>query len=335
MLNIGIVGYGYWGPNLVRNFSQAAPTKVKYVCDLDSTRLKKVNNIYPDITTTTNVNDILNDKSIDAVSIATPVSTHFDLAMKALKAGKHVLMEKPLTDSSEKCQRLIEEADKQGLVLMVDHTFPYTAAVQKIKELVSNGDIGDLYYYDSARINLGLFQHDVSVIWDLAVHDLSILEFIHDEHPIAVSATGISHVEEQPENIAYLTIFYKSRMIAHIHVNWLAPVKLRQTLIGGSKKMILYDDMEPSEKIKIYDKGITLVDDDESITRMRIGYRSGDVLSPNLDRVEALSSLVNHFARCIETGEHPMTSAESGMRVVRIMEAASESMAKKGEMVSL
>jgi predicted dehydrogenase len=335
MLKIGIVGLGYWGPNLVRNFSQAASTQVKYVCDLNQSRLTKIKNIYPNIYTTTDINEILKDKDIDAVSIATPVSTHFDLAMKALKAGKHVLLEKPLTDSSDKCKRLIDEADANNLVLMVDHTFPYTAAVQKIKELVSNGDIGELYYYDSARVNLGLFQHDVSVIWDLAVHDLSILEFIHKEHPIAVSATGISHVEGQPENIAYLTIFYKSNMIAHIHVNWLAPVKLRQTLIGGSKKMILYDDMEPSEKIKIYDKGITFVDDDESITRMRIGYRSGDVLSPNLDRVEALSSLVKHFARCIEEGEQPITSAESGMRVVRILEAATESMAKKGEMVRL
>lgn len=335
MLKVAVIGYGYWGPNLVRNFMASPATTVLYVVDANADRLKAVQRLYPTIKITTDLSVALADPEVMAVSIATPVSTHFDLAMAALQAGKHVLLEKPMTESSEKCKILIEEADKRGLVLMVDHTFPYTGAVRKIKEFIDKGELGEIYYFDSVRVNLGLFQHDVSVIWDLAVHDLSILDFILKEHPVAVSATGTAHVKGEPEDVAYLTLFFKSNLIAHIHVNWLAPVKLRQTLIGGAKKMVVYDDAEMTEKIKIYDKGITLTTDPENIYQMRVGYRTGDMLCPKLDGAEALKALVEHFARCVEQGEKPITSAESGLRVVRIMEAATESMLRKGECIEL
>ena len=253
MINIGIIGYGYWGPNLVRNFNSAPNMDVCYVCDLSQKQLSKVNSLYPSITITTDIEEVLKNHHVDAIAIATPVSTHFDLAMKALEAGKHVLVEKPLAENSDKCSRMIDEAAKRNLVLMVDHTFAYTGAVRKIRELIAGKQLGEIYYYDSVRVNLGLFQHDVSVVWDLAVHDLSIMEFLFPEKPIAVSATGISHIEGQPVNIAYLTLFFDNDLIAHIHVNWMAPVKVRQTLIGGSEKMIVYNDLEPTEKIKIYD----------------------------------------------------------------------------------
>ena len=272
---------------------------------------------------------------VDAIAIATPVSTHFNLAMKALEAGKHVLVEKPLAENSDKCSRMIDEAAKRNLILMVDHTFAYTGAVRKIRELIASKQLGEIYYYDSVRVNLGLFQHDVSVVWDLAVHDLSIMEFLFPEKPIAVSATGISHIEGQPVNIAYLTLFFDNNLIAHIHVNWMAPVKVRQTLIGGSEKMIVYNDLEPTEKIKIYDKGITLKDDPNNIYQMRVGYRVGDMWCPKVESTEALKVLVSHFADCIIEGEEPITSAQSGFQVVKSMEAATQSIKEHGKSINL
>jgi predicted dehydrogenase len=244
-------------------------------------------------------------------------------------------VEKPLAATSEQAVQLIEEADRRTRVLMVDHTFVYTGAVRKIRELVASNGLGDIYYYDSVRVNLGLFQHDVNVIWDLAVHDLSIMDYVLRSQPRAVSATGMSHVSGEPENIAYLTLFFDSRLIAHIHVNWLAPVKVRRTLIGGSRKMIVYDDLEPSEKVKIYDKGITINESPESIYQMLIGYRTGDMWAPQLDMTEALRMEVLHFVRCIEGGERPITNGEAGLRVVRILEAATQSMAGQGRIVEL
>ncbi len=335
MLRIGVIGYGYWGPNLVRNFMESAGAQVTWVSDMIESRLAQVKNRYPSIKTTTNFNELLTSKEVDAVAIATPVSTHFDLAMAALLAGKHVLVEKPLSDSSKKAKLLIEEASRRNLILMVDHTFPFTGAVRKIQELVSSGQLGDIYYYDSVRVNLGLFQHDVNVLWDLAVHDLSILDFIFTEKPVSVSATGIKHVPGKPENVAYLTLFFEQPIIAHIHVNWLSPVKLRQTLIGGSQKMILYDDIEPTEKIKIYDKGITFDNDPKNIYEMRVGYRSGDMWCPKLDGSEALGLMAKHFLHCIQTGEKPITNADSGLRIVRILEAATESMSQRGSLIEL
>ena len=336
MIQVGVIGYGYWGPNLVRNFVENPGSCVVAVSDLQPARLSQAQARYPAVRTTTDCHELFADPTIDAIVIATPVSTHFGLAMRGLQAGKHILAEKPLALTSEQASRLVEEADRRGRVLMVDHTFVYTGAVRKIRELVASHELGDIYYYDSVRVNLGLFQHDVNVIWDLAVHDLSIMDHVLPSRPCVVSATGMSHVPGEPENIAHLTLFYDGTMFAHIHVNWLAPVKVRRTLIGGSRKMIVYDDLEPSEKIKVYDKGITIngsADADTvrpSVYRMLIDYRVSDMWAPYVDRTEALQTEASHFLRCIEHGEHPMSSGEDGLRVVRILEAATQSMAKQG-----
>ncbi|MFH7024944.1 MAG: Gfo/Idh/MocA family protein [Heteroscytonema crispum UTEX LB 1556] len=335
MINIGVIGYGYWGPNLVRNFSEIPGAQVTTVSDFKAELLVKVQARYPKINLTTDCCDIFADPKIDAVAIATPVSTHFDLALAALQAGKHVLVEKPMTVSCDQAMRLIDEAQKRNLVLMVDHTFVYTGAVRKMRDLVVSKTLGDIYYYDSVRVNLGLFQHDVNVIWDLAVHDLSIMNYVLPSQPYAVSATGMSHVPGEPENIAYLTLFFESNLMAHIHVNWLAPVKVRRTLIGGSQKMIVFDDLEPSEKLKIYDKGITLNGNTESVYQMLIGYRTGDMWAPHLDMTEALRIEGLHFINCIEKGDRPITDGEAGLRIVRILEAATQSMKKQGRLIEL
>jgi len=335
VLKIGVIGYGYWGPNLVRNFNEAAQSEVLAVSDFSQKRLDVAKIRYPALEVYTDHKRLLADSAIDAVAIATPVSTHFDLAMEALKSGKHVFLEKPFTEKSEQAVRLLEEADRQNLVIVVDHTFVYTGAVQKISKLVNSGELGDLYYYDSVRVNLGLFQHDVSVIWDLAVHDLSILNSIYPHEPVAVSATGINHVIGRPENIAFLTLFYSNTMIAHIHVNWLAPVKIRRTLLGGNKKMIVYDDLEPSEKVKVYNKGITIDNDRESVYQDMIGYRTGDMWAPKLENKEALMEEVEHFIRCITDNETPRTGGGAGLIVVKTLEAATRSMAERGRPVEL
>lgn len=335
MIRLGIIGCGYWGPNLVRNFAENDRTEVKAISDLRQDRLDLIKKRYPAIEVTADYRELLKNDEVDAVAIATPVSSHFELAMAALKAGKHVLVEKPMTETTVQSRELIKTAGKNNLVLFVDHTFIYTPAVRKIKELIETGALGDIYYYDSVRINLGLFQHDVNVVWDLAVHDLAIMDYLLQEEPTAVSATGISHIKGQPENIAYITIFFKSSLIAHIHVNWLAPVKIRQLLVSGSRKMIVFDDLQPSEKIKIYDKGVTVSDSEESKYRMLIDYRTGDMLAPQLGMGEALKAEVEHFADCIEKGEKPLTGGEAGLHVVRILEAATESMKKQGEPVPL
>ncbi|MBN1994175.1 MAG: Gfo/Idh/MocA family oxidoreductase [Anaerolineae bacterium] len=335
MINMGIIGYGYWGPNLVRNFVEIPETQVLGVSDLNPKRLHLVQARYPSIQVTTNPVDLFNNPAIEAVAIATPVSSHFELALQALQANKHVLLEKPLTTTSAQALRLIEEAERRNRILMVDHTFVYTGAVRKIRELVENGSVGDLYYYDSVRVNLGLFQHDVNVIWDLAVHDLSIMDYVISARPLAVSATGVSHISGQPENIAYLTLFFDNHLLAHIHVNWLAPVKVRRTLIGGSKKMIVYDDLEPSEKIKVYDKGITLNDGPESVYQMLIGYRTGDMWSPQLDVTEALRTEALHFIHCIQHHETPLTDGQAGWRIVQILEAATASIAQQSRPIEL
>ena len=335
MIGVAVVGYGYWGPNLVRNFMEVPETRLDWVCDLDEGLLGKAKARYPTIRPTGDLGEVLGDPGVDAVAIATPVFTHFELGMRALKAGKNVLLEKPLAATSDEAARLVEEADRRGLLLMVDHTFPYTGAVRKIREMTAAGELGDLYYYDSVRVNLGLFQHDVDVIWDLAVHDLSIMDHVLPNAPVAVAATGMSHVKDQPENVAYLTLFFESNLIAHVHVNWLAPVKVRQVLIGGSKRMIVYNDLEPSEKIRIYDKGVMIETNPDNIYNMRVGYRTGDMWAPNLDSTEALRRLVGHFAACLKGEETPITSAESGLRVVRTMEAATESMRNLGQPVKL
>ena len=337
-IKIGVIGYGYWGPNLVRNFTEIPNSQVVAVCDRRIEMLKKVLDRYPAIKVTTDSQDLFKAPEVDAIVIATPVSTHFDLALEALKAGKHVLVEKPITATTDQAQRLIDEAEKRNLVLMVDHTFVYTGAVQKMRELVAKKELGDIYYYDSVRVNLGLFQHDVNVLWDLAVHDLSILNYVLQEEPYAVSATGVSHVPGEPENIAYLTLFFHSNAIAHIHANWLAPVKVRRTLIGGSRKMIVFDDLEPSEKLKIYDKGITvdsINNKSKSVYEMLIGYRTGDMWAPKLEMNEALRTEAIHFIDCIEQGKRPITDGKAGLQVVKILEAATRSMKQQGQLIEL
>jgi predicted dehydrogenase len=331
MIKIGVIGYGYWGPNLVRNFAETAQATVAAVADLDQKKLAAVQRRYPSVKTTTNFQDLLKDPGIDAIAIATPVSSHFELGMAALKAGKHLWIEKPMTETSLQARKLVDEAARRQRVLIVDHTFLYTGAVRKIAEIIKKGDLGRMYYYDSIRVNLGLFQRDVSVISDLAVHDFSILDHLLDERPIAVSASGTNHFPGTPANLAYITLFYGSGTIAHINVNWLAPVKVRQILIGGSTKMITYDDLEPSEKIKIYDKGVSFTDDAEQIYQMRVGYRAGDMWAPALDTTEALRVEGEHFIDCINHGKEPLTNGQLGLRVVELIEAATSSMRGRGE----
>ena len=339
MINVGIIGYGYWGPNLVRNFVETPSTQVAAVADLDPKKLAVVQRRYPSVRTTTDHRDLLTDPRIDAIAIATPVRSHFELALAALRAGKHVWLEKPMTETSEQAAQLIDEAQKRNLVLLVDHTFIYTGAVRKMKEIIQSGDLGQVYYYDSIRVNLGLFQRDVSVISDLAVHDFSILDYLLGEHPVAVSANGINHFPGTPENLAYVTLFYDSGTIAHTSVSWLAPVKVRQILVGGSKKMITYDDVEPSEKVKVYDKGVSFTDDPQKIQEMRVGYRTGDMWAPKLPLTEALSAEAAHFAECIAHSKPPLTDGQLGLRVVEIIEASHKSMRRKvrrnGETVNI
>ena len=333
MIKIGIIGYGYWGPNLVRNFAESSTGTVAAVADLDPKQLALVNRRYPAVKTTTDFHELLRDPTIDAIAIATPVSTHFELGMATLKAGKHLWLEKPMAETSLQAAKLVDEAQKRRLVLIVDHTFVYTGAVRKMAELIRNAELGRIYYYDSIRVNLGLFQRDVNVISDLAVHDFSILDFLLGEHPVAISASGINHFPGTPENLAYITLFYDSGTIAHANVSWLAPVKVRQILIGGSKKMITYDDLEPSEKIKVYDKGISFTDDPKQIHEMRVGYRTGDMWAPKLDATEALRIEGEHFFDCIANGTTPQTDGRLGLRVVELIEAATSSMRGRGETV--
>ena len=335
MIRVGVIGYGYWGPNLVRNFMGAQGSAVVAVCDLREERLSPLRKIYPTLKTFNNTDELIQDREVEAVVIATPVSSHFELAMAALRAGKHVLVEKPLASNSDQARKLIDEAGARKLVLMVDHTFVYTEAVRKIRELIASNTLGQIYYYDAVRVNLGLFQHDVNVIWDLAIHDLSIMDYVLPSRPVAVSATGISHVPGQPENVAYITLFFPDTQIAHVHVNWLTPVKVRHTLIGGSEKMILYDDLEPSEKVKVYDKGITLTPGPEALYQMLVNYRSGDMWAPRLDNTEALHAEALHFIDCVENSRQPETDGQAGLRIVSIMEAAERSLRGRGALVEI
>jgi len=335
LIGIGVIGYGYWGPNLARNFAETPGAELRAVCDLRPDRQALAAARHPAARTLADADGLIGASDVDAVVIATPVSSHFDLALRALEAGKHVLVEKPITATADEARRLIDEAGRRRLCLMVDHTFAYTGAVRLIRDLVQGGSLGRIYYYDSVRVNLGLFQHDVSVLWDLAVHDLAILEFVQREHAEAVSATGVSHVPGQPENIAYVTLYFPEQRVAHVHVNWLAPVKIRRTLIGGSEKMIVYDDLEPSEKVKVYDKGVTLSQQPEGVYQMRVGYRTGDMWAPKLEATEALRLEAAEFVRAIESGQPPATDGDAGRRVVEVLEAATRSMADRGRPVEL
>ena len=336
MISVGVIGYGYWGPNLARNAAEASGTELVAIADASLPALARAQKRYPGVKVFADWTELIADPKVDAVMIATPVSTHFDLALAALKAGKHVFVEKPMTRTSREARLLIAEAARRNLTLMVDHTFVYTPAVGRIREYVDTGSLGDVYYYDSTRVNLGLFQSDVNVMWDLAVHDFSILEYLLQQPPAAISASGSRHIRGKPENIAHITLYYDCGTVAHLNVNWLAPAKIRQTLIGGSKSMIIYNELEPSEKIKIYDRGVDLEGlDTEDQAQLRINYRMGDMWAPKLDVREALLTEVEHFADCIASGAQPITGGESGLNVVEMLEAATLSMQGRGAPIEL
>ena len=335
-MKIGIIGCGYWGPNLIRNFNGLDTVTIVGVSDLNPDRLGLVRRQYPAISLLTADHlELINNPEIDAVAIATPVSTHFELGTAVLKAGKHLFVEKPFTATAEEARRLIDLAAARRLQIMVDHTFIYTGAVRRIKELISSGEIGDLYYFDSVRVNLGLFQHDVNVIWDLAPHDVSIMDYLLERSPRAIAATGVSHFESGVENIAYLSTYYDNNLLGHIHVNWLAPVKVRKTLVSGSKKMIIYDDTEPSEKVKVYDRGVDFVETKDQMYDLLIQYRTGDMLAPRLDPTEALHHVVREFYQAVDENRPALTDGHAGLRVVELLEAANTSMQKNGQVVSL
>jgi predicted dehydrogenase len=329
MVNVGIIGYGYWGTNLVRNFFAAKDCCLKAIADARPERLEQLGKVFPAIRAVKDANELIHDPGLDAVIIATPVSTHFTLARKALAAGKHVLLEKPMTSSVEEAQILINLAAQKNVLLMVDHTFLYTGAVQKMKQLVDSQEVGKIKYLDSTRINLGLFQSDINVLWDLAPHDLSILHYIVKERPYSVNATGITHTRNYIENIAYLTINYTSGFIAHLNCSWTSPVKVRMMLLGGDRKMILYNDLEPTEKIKVYDTGYSYCNDEEK-NQVLVDYRTGDIHVPKLALTEALLGMAEDFIACIQENKQPESSCHLGLEVVRILEASNKSIKHQG-----
>jgi predicted dehydrogenase len=335
MIGVGVIGYGYWGPNLVRNFDAQETGYVAAVCDARQEKLDLVKALYPSARTYLRVEDMLDDERVTAVAVATPVDTRYPLAMQCLAAGRHTFVEKPLTSSVETAESLVAEARTRDLVLMVDHTFLYTGAVRKLRELIDEGELGSLYEYDSVRVNLGLFQHDVNVVWDLAVHDLAIMDYLLDASPVAVSSCGISNIEGQTENTAYMTMFFEEALMAHVHVSWLSPVKVRRTLVSGSRKMAIFDDLEPSEKIKVYDRGVTFGEGSDSRYKMLIDYRTGDMWAPQIAPTEALRLETAHFLDCVEHGKTPLSDGEAGLRVVRILEAASRSIEARGAPVDI
>jgi len=327
MLKAAVIGYGYWGPNLARNFSNNPDIQLKWIVDLSTDRLKKASLLYPSVNLTPNFSDVLSNKQIEIIAIATPVTTHFNLAKSALEAGKHVWVEKPVTASVREAEELIEIAEKKQRILLVDHTFVYTGAVRKIKELIDKGEIGEPIYYDSTRVNLGLFQPDVNVVWDLAIHDLSIIDFLFSGIEVEkVISSGMKYMDHSKEAIASINLYLKDNKYAHINVSWLSPVKIRLTLIGGTNKMIVYDDTEPSEKIKVYDRGIEVIRSSEDLYKIWVQYRTGDMWAPKLDPEEALAVEVRHFIDCIKNNKKPITDGVAGLRVVKVLKMIDRSL---------
>jgi predicted dehydrogenase len=331
MLRIGVIGYGYWGPNIVRNFAGHQDCKVVAICDKSASALGRAASRHPGVTVTTDENEILKSTDIDAVAIVTPVSWHYPLAKKALENGKHVFVEKPFTANTAEAEDLIEIAERKHLQIMVDHTFLFTGAVRKIKQLIDEGALGPLYYYDSTRVNLGLFQHDVNVLWDLAPHDLAIMDYLIGLEPELVVATGGAHFNSL-EDVAYLTVYFPNKVIAHINVNWLSPVKVRTTLVGGQRRMLLWDDMDRGEKIRVYDKGAD-VRTEEGVHKLLVSYRSGDMWAPRVEELEALQLETRYFLDCIKDGVKPFNDGHAGLRVVKILEAAELSLKRHREVV--
>jgi predicted dehydrogenase len=331
VLKLGVIGYGYWGPNIVRNFAIQPDCRVVAVADPKPSAVQQVTTRHPGVLATSNADDVLRSSEIDAVAIVTPVSTHYDLARRALENGKHVFVEKPFTATSAQAMALIELADRKKLQIMVDHTFLFNGAVRKIKELVDRGDLGPLYYYDSTRVNLGLFQHDVNVIWDLAPHDFSIIDHLIGLEPEHIVATGGAHLNGLAD-VAYITLCFPNNIIAHVNVNWLSPVKVRTTLVGGQRKMVVWDDLEPGEKVKVYDKGVEVATE-QGVRDLLVSYRSGDMWAPRVDHTEALQLEARYFLDCVTSSEQPFNDGRAGLRVVKMLEWADDSLRRRKEVV--
>jgi predicted dehydrogenase len=329
MINLGLIGYGYWGPNIFRNFSSHQDCKVVAVCDQNSVALARVLIHHPNVRLMTDANDLVTSSEIDAVAIVTSVSSHYKLAKKALENGKHIFVEKPFTATSAQAEELVELAERKNLCIMVDHTFLFTGAVRKIKQLINEEALGALYYYDSTRVNLGLFQHDVNVLWDLAPHDLSVMDYLIGLEPDLVVATGSAHVNCL-EDVAHLTVYFPNNMLAHINVNWLSPVKVRMTLVGGKKKMLVWNDLDPAEKVKLYDKGAD-VRTEQGVHQLLVSYRSGDMWAPKVEELEALHLETRYFLDCVKNSKKPFNDGQAGLRVVRILEAAERSLREHKE----
>lgn len=332
-MQVGVIGYGYWGPNIARNVCLTEGFELGAICDTSSQALCRAQQMYPGVTLTQSEDDLLRSTVIDVIAIVTPVGTHYDLAKKALSNGKHVFVEKPFTANASQAEELVNLAERNHLLIMVDHTFLFTPAVKKIHELISDGVLGDLYYYDSLRVNLGLFQHDINVIWDLAPHDLSIMDYLTQAHPEAVVATGQKHLNGY-EDVAFITLYFPNRMIAHVNVNWLSPVKVRTTLIGGTKKMVVWDDLASDEKIRVYDKGV-YINDFDGVHQLRVSYRSGDMWAPRLEQAEALRAEFEYFRSCIVNNARPFNDGIAGWRVVGMLEGVDASLKSMGELVML
>jgi predicted dehydrogenase len=332
-MKFGVIGYGYWGPNIVRNLMSLDGSQVLAIADVSPTARKRAQKAYPGINVTANAADVISSTEIDAVAVITPVWTHYELTKRALENGKHVFVEKPFTGNAAQAEELINLAQRKKLKIMVDHTFLFTASVEKISQVVKEGTLGKLYYYDSTRVNLGLFQHDINVLWDLAPHDLSIMDYLIKARPEAIVATGQGHLNGF-EDIAFMTLYFPDKIIAHINVNWLSPVKIRTTLISGEKRMLVWNDLEADEKIRVYDKGVKITSS-EGVYDLLVNYRSGDMWAPHLDQFEALHRELTYFVECISSGDEPFNDGCAGLRVVKMLEAASESLSKRGSLVYL
>jgi predicted dehydrogenase len=332
-VNFGVIGYGYWGPNIVRNLMNLEDSQVIAIAEMNPVARKRAEKAYPGIHVTSGALEVIASPKIDVIAVITPVWTHYELAKAALENGKHVFVEKPFTSNTSQAEELIDFAEKKNLKIMVDHTFLFTGAVKKISQLLDEGTLGRLYYYDATRVNLGLFQHDINVLWDLAPHDLSIMDYLIKTTPEAVVATGQKHLNGH-EDVAYMTLYFPEKVIAHINVNWLSPVKIRTTLMGGEKRMLVWNDLEADEKVKVYDKGVD-VTNREGVYELLVNYRSGDMWAPQLEQGEALRQELSYFVECISHRQNPINDGCAGLRVVKMLEAASESLNKKGSLVYL
>jgi len=334
MINVGIIGYGYWGPNVARNFNACQGTKLVAICDLNEQRLNLAKSHYPFIKDFSDPKDLVNSSDIDMVAVVTPVFTHYELAKLALESRKHIFVEKPFTSNVAQGEELIELAERKDLKVMVDHTFLFTGAVRKMRKVIDDGELGTLFFYDSVRVNLGLFQHDINVIWDLAPHDFSIMNYLIDYEPVALSAWGTEHFGRKLEDVAYVAVHFDNGFIAHFHCNWLSPVKIRKTLISGNKKMLVWDDLSSDEKVKVYDRGVN-VENSEGIHNLLVSYRSGDMHVPKIDNTEALKLEVEYFVECIEKNKKPINDGEAGLCVVRMLEAADKSLKYDSKKIKL